>query len=122
MNIEVTIIKDIPKDKVKTFEDKVVYEIARETLDRTAGFFPRLTGDLEIGSYAMGVVGSNKEYGIGSEARNSRGEYYAKYVWKYPQNTNWTNPATLAQWYTTVFGNHAEQITNSAITKTRSIL
>ena len=117
MNIEVTIIKDIPKEKVKTFEDKVVYEIARETLDRTAGFFPRLSGALEIGSYAMGVVGSNADYGLGTT------EDYGGYVWEKPQSpTNWTNPATLAHWYTTVFGTHAEQITNSAITKTRSIL
>lgn len=120
MNIEVTIIKDIPKEQIHKFENNTVYEMARETLDRTAGFFPRLSGDLERGSYAMGVEGSNLEYCLGTIGK---AEDYAKYVWKKPQSlTNWTNPATLAQWYITVFGNHAEQITNTAISKTRRIL
>ena len=121
MNIEVTIIKDIPKNAIKEFEDRTVYEMARETLDRTAGFFPRLSGDLEIGSYAMGVVSlGNITYGIGTTGKATD---YAKLVWDKPQSpTNWTNPATLAQWYTTVFGTHVEQIVNSAINKTRSIL
>ena len=118
MDIEVTIIKDIPKDKIQTFADKTVYLMARETIDRTAGFYPRLTGDLERGSYAMGAVPlGNITYGIGSTVD------YVGYVWDKPQSpTNWTNPATLAKWYLTIFGNHAEQIANSAVSKTRSIL
>ena len=108
MNVEVEIIKDIPKQDIQRFEDTTIYNIARETLNMTAGFFPRLTGDLERGSYAMGVVGSNKSYGIGSTVD------YAKYVWEYPQNTNWTNSATLAQWYYTKFIVYKEQIINHA--------
>lgn len=117
MNIEVTIIKDIPKNKINEFADKTVHLMARETIDRTTGFYPRLTGDLERGSFAMGAVPlGEKAYGIGSTVD------YVGYVWAKPQNTNWTNPATLAQWYLTVFANHAEQIANSAVSKTRSIL
>ena len=115
MNIDITIIKDIPKDKIDKFADLVVYGTARATLDMTAGFFPRRTGDLERGAVAMGVVGSNKTYGIGSTAKTPKGDYYAKYVWKM-KGVNWTNPATLEQWYYTKFLNKQEQILNQAIT------
>lgn len=115
MNVQVQILKDIPKKKIQSFEDNVVQAIARETLNATSGFFPRLTGELERGSYAFGVQGSNKKYGIGSEAKSPRGDYYAKYVWDYKQSTNWTNPNTLAQWYMTVFKNHKERIVNQAV-------
>lgn len=109
MNIQVQILKDIPKKKIQSFEDNVVQAIARETLNATSGFFPRLTGELEIGSYDFGVQGSNKKYGIGTTVD------YGKYVWDYKQSTNWTNPNTLAQWYMTVFKNHQERIVNQAV-------
>ena len=115
IDLDIIILKDIPTNQIKTFEDRVVYEVARTTLDLTAGNFPRLTGELERGSYAMGVVGSNKEYGIGSEAKNKQGQYYAKYVWEKPQNTNWTNPNTIAQWYYWKFRVREKQITDQAI-------
>lgn len=115
MNIEVEITKDIPTDKINKFADLVVEGVARATLDMTAGFFPRLTGDLERGAYAMGVVGSNKNYGIGSTVD------YAKYVWKM-KGVNWTNPATLEQWYYTKFLNKKEQILNQAVTGAKKVL
>lgn len=116
MNIEVEITKDIPVNKINKFADLVVEGVARATLDMTEGFFPRLTGDLEIGAYSMGVVGSNKTYGIGSTVD------YAKYVWDYPQSTNWTNPNTLAQWYLTTFKNKKEHILNQAVTGAKKVL
>ena len=109
INLDIIILKDIPIEQIKKFEDRVVYGVARTTLDLTAGNFPRLTGELERGSYAMGVVGSNKEYGIGSTVD------YAKYVWEKPQNTNWTNPNTIAQWYYWKFRVREKQITDQAI-------
>lgn len=110
MNIKIDIVKDIPVDKINKFADLVVYDVARGTLDMTEGFFPRLTGDLERSSYAMGVVGSKKTYGLGSMVD------YAKYVWDYPQNTHWTNPNTQAQWYLKTFKNRKEHILNQAVT------
>ena len=116
MNIDITIIKDIPKKQIDRFTDLVVRGVARTTLDLTAGNFPKLTGDLERGSYAMGVVGSNGTYGIGSTVD------YAKYVWEKPQNTNWTNPNTIAQWYYWKFRIRQEQILNQAITGAKNVL
>ena len=115
MNIDITIIKDIPKDKIDKFTDLVVYGVARATLDMTAGFFPRRTGDLERGAYSMGVVGSNKTYGIGSTVD------YAKYVWEM-KGVNWTNPNTLEQWYLTTFKNKKEHILNQAVTGAKKVL
>ena len=110
MNFTVEIVKDIPKEQIKQFSDLVVYDIARKMLDLTEGHFPRLSGDLEIGSYKMGVVGSNGRYGIGTEEID-----YAKYVWRYSQDANWTNENTYAQWYITTFRNKSEAIVNEAI-------
>lgn len=121
MNIEVEITKDIPVNKINKFADLVVEGVARATLDMTEGFFPRLTGDLEIGAYSMGVVGSNKNYGIGSEAKTPRGDYYAKYVWEM-KGVNWTNPNTLEQWYLTTFKNKKEHILNQAVTGAKKVL
>lgn len=117
MNIDITIIKDIPKKQIDRFTDLVVEGVARGTLDMTAGHFPRLTGDLERGSYALGVRGSNKTYYLGTTVD------YAKYVWDYPQtHTHWTNPNTYAKWYYTTFKNKQEHIVNQAITGAKNVL
>ena len=116
MNIDVTIIKDIPVKQINTFEDLVVKGIARGTLDMTAGHFPRLTGDLERGSYAMSVVGSNKSYGIGTTVD------YAKYVWNNPKIKNWTNPNTYSEWYLTTLKNKQEHIVNQAVSSAKGVL
>lgn len=110
IGLDIIILKDIDEKQIDNFSDRVVYEVARATLDLTAGNFPRLTGDLERGSYEMGVVGSNKEYGLGSTVD------YAKYVWEKPQNTNWTNPNTIAQWYYWKFRVRENEIINQAVT------
>lgn len=109
MSFDIEIIKELPKDQIKQFEDYVIYEIARTILDLTEGHFPRLSGDLELGSYKVGVVGSNSKYGIGTDVD------YAKYVWNYSQDANWTNKNTYAQWYLTTFKNKGEAIVNQAV-------
>lgn len=117
MEVEVTILKDIPKDKIRKFEDLVIYEMARETLALTSGNFPRLTGDLERSSYAMGVVNlGNMTYGLGA------GVDYAKYVWKMSDKTNWTNPNTIPQWYYWVFAARKDNIINQAVTGAKKVL
>ena len=88
--------------------DKTVYNVARTTLDMTSGHFPVRTGDLERGSYAMGVKGSNATYGLGTTVK------YGGYVWEM-EGVNWTNTATLPKWYKTVFDNHQEVIVSQAV-------
>lgn len=109
MNVQFIIKKPLNTKGVENFMDSTTKNIARTTLSMTAGHFPRLTGDLERGSYSYGVSGGNNSYSLGTTVS------YGSRVWDYPQNTNWTNPSTLAQWYYKVFQNHKEGIVNQAI-------
>lgn len=106
---EVTILKPLDKHGIEKFMQKTVYNTASITLNMTAGYFPRRTGLLESGSYALGVKGSGTTYTLGTTAD------YGKYVWRFGQNRNWTNPNTLAQWYYSVFKNHKETIIYQAV-------
>lgn len=102
---------DALQPKMEMFEDKVVYSLARSTLDMTSGHFPRLTGDLEIGSKSVDVMGGKKVYGLGFSPETE----YATYVYDMGEDTNWTNPKTWAQWYHTSYANNQEKIIANAI-------
>jgi hypothetical protein len=110
MNIEIKMVKEIPKKQIKIFEDKVVYDTAVLTREYTKGAsaFPRLTGELDRQEIASSIVGSNAEYGL------TAGVDYARYVWKM-KDVDWTNKSTQPQWYFTTFKNHAEKIVNQAV-------
>ena len=110
---EVEIIKELPKDKIKQWEDKVVYMLSRKTLDFTDSneHFPYLTGKLAEASTNEGVIQlGNLTYGLGA-----RGVEYAPKVWQYGENTNWTNKKTLPQWYMSVFEKYKNEILQDAI-------
>lgn len=110
--IEVKIIKDIPKDQIDKFEDKVVYNTAVLTREYTksASAYPYLTGELERTEVASPITGSNKEYNL------LAGVDYAKYVWKMT-DVNWTNNSTNPQWYYNVFRKKNQLIIQSAMNK-----
>ena len=94
MEIEVKIIKGIPKEQIDEFEDKVVYNTAVATREFTKSRmnYPYLTGKLMRSEVAAPIVGSNKSYGL------TTGVDYAIDVWGMT-NVNWTNPNTQPQWY-----------------------
>ena len=108
MNISFKVLQPLDKKSIENFMDKTVYNVARTTLDMTAGHFPKRSGDLERGSYAMGVKGGNATYGLGTTVN------YGGYVWDM-EGVNWTNPATLPKWYKTVYDNHKEVIVSQAV-------
>lgn len=113
MKITVSMPRKLPLQQLETFIDKTVYGIARNTLDFTNSkkHFPYLTGELNRASMAEGVQkSSSKTYFIGA-----KGVDYAPAVWKYPQNTNWTNPETYAQWYIKEFKYEKDKIVKNAI-------
>ena len=112
MNVEVKFIKDIPIEQIKSFEDKVVYDVAVETREMTKGLraYPYLTGTLERTEIQEPIVGNNKEYSLGA------GVDYAKYVYQY-NDANWTNPSTEAHWYSSVFDKHNSTILSEAVNK-----
>ena len=110
---QVIINKELPREQIKNWQDKVVYTIARKTLDFTnsGSHFPYLTGELERASMSEGVVEISKgTYGLGA-----KGVSYAPRVWQYGENTNWTNKNTIPQWYMGVFDKYKTEIVEDSI-------
>lgn len=111
--IEFKVVKPMPVKEINNYMDKIVFGIARATLDftNTAHHFPYLTGELNRASMSEGVVKES----FGTYYLGARGVDYAPKVWNYPQSTNWTNPNTYAKWYETEFEKDKLLIVNSAI-------
>ena len=110
MEVEIQMLKELPKRQIDLFEDKVVYNVAVMTRETTKQnkFYPHLTGELERQEIAEPIQGNNKTYSLLS------GVDYAKYVWNY-KNAKWTNPQTQPQWYYSAFVKQKEIITNAAV-------
>ena len=112
-HISFKVVKPLPVTEISNWEDKVVYGIARATLDFTnsAHHFPYLTGELNRASMSEGVVQETK----GTYHLGARGVSYAPAVWKYGQGTNWTNKQTLPQWYKSVYNKYRNTINEVAL-------
>lgn len=120
IGIKIEMPKELPVKELTQYCDDVVFNVARATLDFTnsKGHFPYLTGELNRASMAEGVVKeSYATYHVGASGVN-----YAPAVWNYPQNTNWTNPNTYAQWFITEFKNDKELIMYQAVSRANSKL
>lgn len=120
ISVKVEMPKELPVKELAQYCDDVVFNVARATLDFTnsKGHFPYLTGELNRASMAEGVVKeSYATYHVGAS-----GVSYAPAVWGYPQNTNWTNPNTYAQWFITEFKNDKELIMYQAVSRANSKL
>ena len=113
MNIEIEFTKELPIEQIEQFEDRVVYNVALGTREETKGLraYPYLSGELERTEIAEPIMGSNGEYSL------LAGVDYAITVWKYGNNTKWTNPSTEPQWYATVLNKHKETIVSEAVAK-----
>lgn len=113
INCDIIVINDIPKEQISGWEDKVIYSVARKTLDFTDSghHFPYLTGELNRASMSEGVLRlGDKEYGLGA-----KGVEYAPKVWQYGTGTKWTNPDTIPQWYMGVFEKYKSEIMEDAV-------
>ena len=99
-------------EKLHGVPDKVMYEIARMTLDYSVPHMPKNTGKLRAsstGGATGGVKGQDGDYHIGSYTD------YASKVWKKGSNTNWTTPDTYGHWYSTIWKSYGDSITKQAI-------
>ena len=97
---------------LKVLPDRVMYQIARETLEFALPIIPKgKTGHLRNTSMAMGVRGSSGNYYIGSYTG------YASAVWNMPDSTNWTTIGTNNKWYTRTLKKHGKTITEIAINR-----
>lgn len=110
MDIEVKVIKGIPKEQISKFEDRVVYYTAIATREYVKGKngYPYLTGRLQRSEIAAPILEMNKEYSL------TTGVNYAKAVWNYT-NVNWTNPSTMPKWYLTAFQKSGATLTLNAV-------
>ena len=112
-NVEV---KWNPSTKVKLNElpDKVVYAIARQTLDELLAvqYTPWKSGTMQRSMSAKGVQKDGIGYYIGNFTD------YASIVYKKPQNgTNWSRETTKAQWFDTIWKEKGDSITNMCIVR-----
>ena len=112
MNIEIQIIKGIPKEQINKFEDKVVYNTAVLTRENVKGSngYPYRTGELRRQEVASPIMGSNKNYSL------LAGTSYAPAVYKMT-NVNWTNPSTIPQWYHNTLRQKGETILSNAVSQ-----
>lgn len=101
------------KKKIEQMPDRVVYGIARATLDNVGSMqvTPWKSGTMERSMYSAGVQKDGDGYYIGNFTD------YASYVYKMPQKTNWTRPSSKAQWFENVWNLKGEAITNETIAR-----
>ena len=112
MEVSVQIIKDLPKEQIRKFEDRAVYNTAFYTREYTksSSTYPYLSGRLARTEASSPIVGGNMNYGL------TAGVDYAKYVWKM-KDVKWTNTSTQPQWYFNNFKNQANVIVDQAVRK-----
>lgn len=101
--------------KLKDFPSKVLYRVARQTLDLTYIHIPLShnvnNGRLRSSSMSYGVKqNGHLDYSIGSEVS------YAKYVWVMDNNkTHWSTPGTESEWYYNQFKKKGKSIVQNAM-------
>lgn len=110
IEVKVKIKKDIPKEQIEEFTDKVVYNTAVITREYTKGMnaYPHLTGELARQEVRSPILNQGKaSYGL------LRGTEYAPYVYKMT-NVRWTNKSTVPQWYSTIYKRRQNSIVETA--------
>jgi hypothetical protein len=103
------------KSGLNRIPDDILYEMARQTLDRSYPLIPKSNiknhaGTLRRSSISGGVRGSSGDYYIGSYTA------YASSVWKMT-NVNWTTPGTHNKWFARTLDRYGKTIIDSAIDK-----
>ena len=104
---------------IDQLDDKVMYEMARKTLDMSEIHIPksaivRHAGTLRRVTKANGVRGYNGDWYISSTTN------YASRVWNLPdQGTNWTTSRTHSKWFDWTLKHYQKQIIDSSIDKVK---
>lgn len=91
--------------------DKVVYAIARQTLDMVGSSKATAykSGETERSMYSRGVQKDSQGYYIGNFTN------YASKVYTMGENTHWTNPHTRPQWFDSIWKQYGLMITNNCL-------
>ena len=105
------------KNKIEQTPKKMLYDIARITLDTTYQNIPlsnnKNSGKLRTSSISGGVREEKQDYYIGSYTN------YAKYVWKMGGNTKWSTPNTFGKWYDEVYRKQYNNINKQAVERNK---
>lgn len=110
------------KKLLETLPDKIVQEIALETLNLTAPIIPmssalerNLTrGRLRRETVASGVQKNGKTYYLESPT------YYANYVYNFNDSTtNWSTPDTHSKWFERTWQKQGKLITDRTIERNK---
>lgn len=113
MNFSVTVkYNKSTMNRLNKLPDNIVYEIARQTLDRVGSskITPYRTGKMERTMFSEGVKRNlSGVYTIGNYTD------YAIYVYGMPQNTNWTNPKSRAKWFDWYWKAHGKSVFNEVV-------
>lgn len=100
-------------NKLKGVPDKMLYFMARKTLDMTIPYVPQDTKVMRLstsGFRGQGVVKTPHGYEIGSDT------YYASDVYLYDDSTtNWTTPGTYSHWFARTWRDKQPTIKQMAI-------
>ena len=97
--------------KLYEANDKVVYAIARQTLDMVGSMKATAykTGETERSMFSRGVQQDADGYYIGNFTS------YAKRVYRMGPNTNWTRKSTRPQWFHSIWKEYGDMITDNCI-------
>lgn len=95
---------------------RILYEIARQTLDMSFNTIPKKTGEMRTQSMSRGVYfTSNLSCAISSNTS------YASRVWSLnADTTRWTTPGTTSQWYLKYWQKHGKRIIQNVIDRNRN--
>ena len=114
VSVELNLNKDALQ-RIENLPDKVLYKMARKTLDYSNRHIPmsqglKTSGQLRRQSMAYGVKGTTGDYYIGSPTS------YANIVWNLPdKTTNWTTQDTHSKWFLYTLKTYKKSIVDSAI-------
>lgn len=103
------------RKKLEEYPDKVVYTVARITLDKAYPTIPLSnkvgSGKLRQSSASAGVRGGNGNYYVGSYTSYAM----AVYTMEDRHNVRWSTPGTTGQWYKKLWDKQGNAILNSAV-------
>lgn len=105
------------RDEIEEAPDDMLYDIAKVTLDLTVPHIPLSkkvnSGRLRNSSTAGGVKKDSNGYYIGSYVS------YAKRVWNFGPETNWSTPNTFGKWYEEVYTKQYNNIVKQAVERNK---
>ena len=97
------------KNGLLVMPDKVLFKVARQTLDLSRDLIPEDSHTMRKTSFSNGVRKSITGYYIGSFTN------YASRVWNFPETTNWTKKGSNNKWFARTLKEKQDVILRNAV-------